>query len=87
MARISMKAIESLVRQLNKLEGFENPKYSTVGAYTIDGAYGGWQLQRYCNESGGVSTISKGGYTSKRDLYNQVSVLVEYAYEKKMVNA
>lgn len=84
---VSIKALEAQVKQLNKLEGFDNPKYSTVGAYTLDGAYGGWQLQRYCNESGGVSTISKGGYISKRELYNQVAVLVDYAYEKSMVKA
>ena len=83
METIKQAYLESLVKQLNKVAGFDNPKYSTVGAYTLDGAYGGWQLQQYCNESGGVSVISKGGYVPKRELYNQLGAMLEFQNSKQ----
>lgn len=80
MDRIKQAWLENQVKQINIKSGFgANPKYSTIGAYTLDGAYGGWQLQQYVNESGGVTVISKGGYISKRELYNQLGALIEYA--------
>lgn len=87
MDRITEKMLQRRVDELNKLEGFERPKYSTVGSYVLDGAYGGVQLQQYVNECGGVTVISKGGYTTKRELYNQIACLLDFLYIKKMVNA
>ena len=83
METIKQAYIEQQVKQLNKLSGFENATYSTVGAYTLDGAYGGWQLQQYVNGQGGVTVISKGGYVIKRELYNQLGAMLEYAHSLK----
>ena len=84
MERIKQAWLENGVRNLNIANGFgANPKYSTIGAYTLDGAYGGWQLQQYCNESGGVSVVSRGGYVSKRELYDQICAIMEYEASKR----
>ena len=83
METIKRVYLENQVKQLNKLNGFDNPKYSTIGAYTLDGAYGGWQVQQYVNDAGGVSVISKGGYISKRELYYPLWTLLEYAHSKQ----
>lgn len=77
--------LENQVKSLNAIAGFANAKYSTVGAYTLDGAYSGWQLQQYVNEQGGVTVISKGGYVSKRELYNQLGAMLEFATSKQTV--
>lgn len=69
--RITKSDLDYQVGNLNENAGFErNPKYSTIGAYTLDYAYGGVQLQQYVNPCGGVRTISIGGYGTKRELYN-----------------
>lgn len=86
MHRIKSSYLENQVKQLNIKSGFPDAKYSTVGAYTLDGAYGGWQLQQYVNEQGGVSVISKGGYVSKRELYNQLGAILEYQDSKQEVS-
>ena len=78
MERITQRDLEAVVNRLNAREGFKDAKYSTVGAYCLDGAYGGWQLQKYVNECGGVTTISTGGYVSKRELYNQIYTLLTF---------
>jgi len=41
-----------------------------IGNYHLDYAYGGVKLVRTCNERGDISTVSTGGYGTKRDLYN-----------------
>lgn len=69
--RITQSDLDYQVSALNENAGFgPNPKYSTIGAYTLSYAYGGVQLQQYANESGGVRTISLGGYGTKRELYH-----------------
>lgn len=85
METIKQAWLENQVKQLNIINGFGQAKYSTVGAFTLDGAYGGWQLQQYVNEQGGVAVISKGGYVSKRELYNQLGAILEYASSKQLV--
>lgn len=68
--RITMKDLEILLSNLNeKAVNMSNPPYGTVNAYTFSQAYGGIKLEQYCN-SGGVRTISTGGYGTKRELYN-----------------
>ena len=84
MERITINQVESLVDQLNQIAG-ENPKpYDTtktknranVGTYVLDGAYGGWQLARICNEYGAQSQPIGGGYDSKREIWEKIRAFI-----------
>lgn len=49
----------------------------------INDAYGGVCLHQMCNESGGVRTVSTGGYSTKRELYEQMcTFLAGLEYDK-----
>ncbi len=72
MQRITEKMLQAKVDYINKLKGFDHPKYSTVGAYCLDHAYGGVALHQYCNEYGGISDVLRCGYITKRDLFNRI---------------
>jgi len=73
MNRITQRDLEALVRRLNVIAGHGTaPKYSTIGAYCLDYAYGGVSLERYMNEQGGVDDIFRCGHITKRDLYNRI---------------
>lgn len=76
MAQVTEKHLRLQVKRLNKLKGFEEPAYSTPGAYDIDGAYGGVALHRYENEHGGVSDVFRSGHMSKKDLYNRIDAFI-----------
>ena len=68
MERITQKHLEGLLQMINKKAGFENPKYSEVGSYTLDWAYGGVKLERFVNEKGGVDSITS-GFCPKRETW------------------
>jgi hypothetical protein len=75
--QITKANLEGVIKYLNKLtnspaepwtkteEGFK----ANIGNYHLDGAYGGWELERMCSESGGVSDVLRTGHVSKRELY------------------
>ena len=46
------------------------------GAFVLDWAYGGVELQRYCNDGGGVTCVTN-GYDSKPVLADKMSALIE----------
>ena len=79
--RITQKDLEAKVARLNRMAGFDNPKYSTIGAYCLDYAYGGVRLDRYVNEHGGVHDIFRNGYMPKRELYNLMSAFETGIFE------
>ena len=68
MERITEKMLEALVQRINYLVA--DPDQPTVGFYHLDWAYGGVELQRVANTSGGVNCMSLNGHESKRNLYN-----------------
>lgn len=79
MSRITQKDLECLVERINKATGSPvatctkqtNKQYVwNIGNYHLDYAYGGVKLVRTCNEGGGISNISTGGFGTKRELYN-----------------
>ena len=89
--RYTRADLDGAVRGLNILAGFtpeeaDAPLYTRdganhramVGRYTLQGAYGGWQLQQIINEGGGVRAITS-GYLSKREVYNLI-----HAYREGM---
>lgn len=69
MERITQKHLEAVLKRINAKAGFDNPKYSEVGSYTLDWAYGGVKLERFVNTSGGVTSITQ-GFDTKRNTYN-----------------
>lgn len=70
--RITEKDLKAVLARINRSVGLgEAPAYSTVGAYTLDWAYGGVRLDRYVNDKGGVECITN-GYSTKRELYNMM---------------
>lgn len=69
--RITMKDLEKTLKKINEAKGFNNPKYSEVGSYSLDGAYGGWKLVKFVNNKGGEENITH-SYCSKRELYNMM---------------
>jgi hypothetical protein len=78
--RITQKDLECLTERINKVT--DSPlTYATkdkptgrswcnVDHYHLSYAYGGVKLERICNQSGGVTIISTGGFGTKRELYN-----------------
>lgn len=45
---------------------------ATVGAFYIDGAYGGVSLVQIMNEDGGVRDVLGSGHVTKRELYDRI---------------
>ena len=68
--KILQSNLEAKLARLNSIAGFENPEYSTVGAYCLDYAYGGVSLERYTNKHGNVKDIFNVGHVTKKELYN-----------------
>ena len=71
--RITQRHLENKLHRLNLMAGFDNPEYSTIGAYCLDYAYGGVSLHRYVNNSGGIHDVFRCGHVPKKELYNLMS--------------
>lgn len=95
MNRITTKHLEGLVQYLNKITN--NPEsYMTyhkdgtrtinIGHYHLSQAYGGNELVQTMNNSGGIHVVSTGGYTTKRDLYNQLTLFIKGIELTKQTN-
>ncbi len=96
MQRITIKHLERLCEQLNKVTNSPMVPYAKdetagryvaqIGNFHISQAYGGYCLHRMHNEGGGVSTPLSGGHGPARDLYNEMHAFLrglEFAqYEK-----
>lgn len=83
MQRITTHMLQMAVDRINDLQGMPKQPYAKdadgnykpqVGCYHLSGAYGGYQLHRMSLNEGctGVTTALYTGYTTKRDLYNQM---------------
>lgn len=86
MTRITMKHLELLIEQINKLAGTpltycdkstNRPFKINIGHYHLDCAYSGYKLVQTDNDSGGIRDISRTGYTTKRELYNQLKMFIQ----------
>lgn len=80
--RITEKDLTKIVERLNELTGspltyMDENRKTNIGHFCLDYAYGGVQLQRVCNHSGGVSTFLNSGYTTKRELYNLIHAFID----------
>jgi len=84
MQRITIKALEQQVEQINSITGNPMEPYSTdgegkfsanVGCYHISQAYGGVQLVRMAAGGGERCPLSQ-GHIPKRDLYNELNAFI-----------
>lgn len=85
MTRITDKDLENVVKCINIITHSPIHSYSKspdgklvakVGNYHLSYAYGGVQLHRMFNAGGGVTVPINTGYTTKRDLYNQMRAFI-----------
>ncbi|MBA2312747.1 MAG: hypothetical protein H0V97_08110 [Actinobacteria bacterium] len=82
MDRITDKHLDGLCRVLNGgdveiwTRQEDGSLKATVGAYYIDGAYGGVALYRMSNQGGGVSDVFSVGHRTKRDLYEMIRAFI-----------
>lgn len=85
MDRITQKDLEYYVRRINEVtkspaatcsKSLDGQYSWNIGNYHLDYAYGGVELVKTCNEHGGISTISIGGYGTKRELYNWMAAFL-----------
>jgi hypothetical protein len=89
MSRITRKDLELLVSRINEATNspltYSDKRFKPhIGHYHLSGAYGGLKLVRTMSESGEIKDITKTGYTTKRELYNEMSAFlrgIEYAKE------
>lgn len=85
--KITQRDLEAVLKRINSKAGHgEAPKYSTIGAYLLDGAYGGWKLAQYCNEHGGQRDITS-GFCPKKELYYQMHAFLNGMEAGKELNA
>ena len=84
--RVSKKMLENKVDQLNKITNSPMKYYRTdrggngtvsIDHFCISGAYGGYELQRTCNNGGGVRTFFNTGHIPKKELYNLICAFID----------
>jgi hypothetical protein len=73
MTRTTLPILKQMIDTLNRMSGSptEGPYKDgvpQVGHYFLQGAYGGWQVQRI-TASGGCYSVTS-GYRSKREIYD-----------------
>ena len=90
--QITMRDLDGVVKRLNQItrspltpwEHVNGQNVANIGNYHLDGAYGGWKLERMVNEHGGVTDVLYSGYESKRELYGMIHAYIrgiEAGYE------
>jgi hypothetical protein len=69
MARaVKLMELKAVCDRINEIRGYDPHRIGVgLGHYYLQGAYGGYQLQRVVNESGGVEAITP-GFLPKREL-------------------
>jgi hypothetical protein len=88
--RITRKHLEGLCKTLNKITDSpaepytvdaEGKYHANIGCYVIDGAYGGWELERINNPGGGVTCPIGSGHVPARELYNRIHAYMDGLFE------
>ena len=78
--RITREVVENSVRRLNKLLGYENPTFRTVGAIELYHSDSGYQIHRVTNESHGTRNLTAMSVTL-REAHQFVMGMIDYHYE------
>ena len=74
--RITERDLYAAVERLNMaVNGSPNPDYNAPGTYFLQGAYGGWQVQRTVMNGRGCESVTY-GYVSKPALYELVHAYI-----------
>lgn len=84
MTRVTEKQLDNIIERLNVATNNpttygvreDNSFKCNIGHYKLSAAYGGYQLQQIMNEGGGANVVSRNGYTTKRDLFCQIEMLL-----------
>jgi hypothetical protein len=83
--RITDAHLQALCDRINRATGSPAQPYvkqadgthaAQIGCYHLSHAYGGVNLQRMCNDAGGVSTPLHYGHVPKRDLANRLQAFL-----------
>lgn len=82
--RITLSLIEAQITRLNELTNspkepwtrIENKSKANIGNYHLDSAYGGYELHRMINESGGIQDVLFTGHISKREISSVIDVYI-----------
>jgi hypothetical protein len=75
--RITERDLYDAVARLNELaHGEPKPAHNAPGAYFLQGAYGGWQLQRNAPNGRGCESVTS-GYVSKPALYDMLHAYIK----------
>jgi hypothetical protein len=76
-SRITESELYAVVERLNRtVHGEDNPAHNAPGAYFLQGAYGGWQLQRNAPNGRGCESVTS-GYVSKPALYDMLHAYIK----------
>lgn len=68
--RIVKKDLENMVERLNRVRGFNNPQWDTIGSYKLAHNGYGYVIHKVGNEHGGVSVVANcSGMTCKECYY------------------
>lgn len=82
--RINLSDLQAVCNRINRITGNAIEAYTrnddgkltaNIGTYTLDSAYGGWQLVQIVNDAGGVRSITI-DYIPKRELYHQMQAFL-----------
>ena len=76
-SRITERDLYAAVERLNEIvHGEPKPAHNAPGAYFLQGAYGGWQLQRNAPNGRGCESVTS-GYVSKPALYDMLHAYIK----------
>lgn len=76
-SRITERDLYAVVERLNTtVYGEPKPAHNAPGAYFLQGAYGGWQLQRNAPNGRGCESVTS-GYVSKPALYDMLHAYIK----------
>jgi hypothetical protein len=83
--RISIKFLQAQVDRLNRMtnspveswtRGTDGKLRANIGNYHLDGAYGGYALERMVSEGGGVSNVLRVGHLPKAELSDRIDAFM-----------
>ena len=80
--RITERDLKSLIDRINVLTNSPDRPYnvttgkSNVGCFCMSAAYGGYNVERIVNQSGGVTSPLGGGYHPKRVIYDRLRAFI-----------
>lgn len=82
--RVTEKMLDEALKDLAAALGWpETEQYNVKDSLHLAGAYGGWRIEAYCGESGGIRTIGDSGFNPRRQLYEEIRSMAAGARMRK----